>query len=184
MSSLHNNRENKPQKGGICVANHTTPIDIVILCNDGCYAMVQKKPFFWTFPYWYVIFHAKSWRAAITANMCLSGGSDTWRFDGSPPESHGEVLSPCLVWESRDERSPPSDQKVSFLPQSKSFQACPFMSFLPVFSLRGCSGAKRGWHFPGSKTLSSFCISYYPNKNRYVLESCYWTVTHTVSSIL
>lgn len=33
-------RENKPQKGGICVANHTSPIDIVILANDGCYAMV------------------------------------------------------------------------------------------------------------------------------------------------
>ncbi|KAF0031833.1 hypothetical protein F2P81_016388 [Scophthalmus maximus] len=34
-------RENKPQKGGICVANHTTPIDVVILANDGCYAMVS-----------------------------------------------------------------------------------------------------------------------------------------------
>lgn len=33
-------RENKPQKGGICVANHTSPIDVVILANDGCYAMV------------------------------------------------------------------------------------------------------------------------------------------------
>ncbi|TNN22268.1 Glycerol-3-phosphate acyltransferase 3 [Liparis tanakae] len=36
----YHDRENKPQKGGICVANHTSPIDIVILCNDGCYAMV------------------------------------------------------------------------------------------------------------------------------------------------
>lgn len=34
-------RENKPRKGGICVANHTSPIDIVILANDGCYAMVS-----------------------------------------------------------------------------------------------------------------------------------------------
>lgn len=34
-------RENKPQKGGICVANHTSPIDVVILANDGCYAMVS-----------------------------------------------------------------------------------------------------------------------------------------------
>ena len=41
MSVPCNNRENKPKKGGICVANHTSPIDIVILCNDGCYAMVQ-----------------------------------------------------------------------------------------------------------------------------------------------
>lgn len=36
----HFHRENKPQKGGICVANHTSPIDVVILANDGCYAMV------------------------------------------------------------------------------------------------------------------------------------------------
>ncbi|XP_069023428.1 glycerol-3-phosphate acyltransferase 3 [Embiotoca jacksoni] len=36
------NKENRPQKGGICVANHTTPIDVVILANDGCYAMVGQ----------------------------------------------------------------------------------------------------------------------------------------------
>lgn len=67
--------------------------------------------------------------------MCLSGGSGTWRFDGSHPESHGEVLPSCLVWEGRDERSPPSDQKVSFplLNSSMSSQACLCMSFLPVF---------------------------------------------------
>ncbi|XP_068430089.1 glycerol-3-phosphate acyltransferase 3-like [Clinocottus analis] len=39
---LYHSRENKPQKGGICVANHTTPIDVVILANDGCYAMVGQ----------------------------------------------------------------------------------------------------------------------------------------------
>uniref|UniRef100_UPI0037E72490 glycerol-3-phosphate acyltransferase 3 n=1 Tax=Semicossyphus pulcher TaxID=241346 RepID=UPI0037E72490 len=38
----YHNRENKPKKGGICVANHTTPIDVVILANDGCYAMVGQ----------------------------------------------------------------------------------------------------------------------------------------------
>ncbi|XP_061672078.1 glycerol-3-phosphate acyltransferase 3-like [Syngnathoides biaculeatus] len=38
----YHNRENIPQKGGICVANHTSPIDIVILCNDACYAMVGQ----------------------------------------------------------------------------------------------------------------------------------------------
>lgn len=37
------NRENKPRKGGICVANHTSPIDILILCNDGGYAMVTMQ---------------------------------------------------------------------------------------------------------------------------------------------
>ncbi|XP_011614107.2 glycerol-3-phosphate acyltransferase 3-like [Takifugu rubripes] len=38
----YHNPENKPRKGGICVANHTSPIDIVILCNDGGYAMVGQ----------------------------------------------------------------------------------------------------------------------------------------------
>uniref|UniRef100_A0A8C6P0Q0 1-acylglycerol-3-phosphate O-acyltransferase 9, like n=1 Tax=Nothobranchius furzeri TaxID=105023 RepID=A0A8C6P0Q0_NOTFU len=38
----YHNRENKPKKGGICVANHTSPIDVVILCNDGGYAMVGQ----------------------------------------------------------------------------------------------------------------------------------------------
>ncbi|KAJ6657506.1 hypothetical protein lerEdw1_002441 [Lerista edwardsae] len=35
----YHNKENKPKKGGICVANHTSPIDVIILTNDGCYAM-------------------------------------------------------------------------------------------------------------------------------------------------
>uniref|UniRef100_A0A8C7SRB3 1-acylglycerol-3-phosphate O-acyltransferase 9, like n=1 Tax=Oncorhynchus mykiss TaxID=8022 RepID=A0A8C7SRB3_ONCMY len=39
----YHNKENRPRKGGICVANHTSPIDIVILCNDGCYAMVGQS---------------------------------------------------------------------------------------------------------------------------------------------
>uniref|UniRef100_A0AAZ3NQJ4 Phospholipid/glycerol acyltransferase domain-containing protein n=1 Tax=Oncorhynchus tshawytscha TaxID=74940 RepID=A0AAZ3NQJ4_ONCTS len=34
--------ENKPKNGGICVANHTTPIDVIILANDGCYSMVGQ----------------------------------------------------------------------------------------------------------------------------------------------
>ncbi len=110
--------------------------------------------------------------------MCLSGGSGAWRFDGNPPESHGEVLPSCLVWESRDERPPPCDQKVSFplLSWSSSCQACLCTSFSPVFTFCGCSGIKRGWHFPGSKAFQSFCVSSSPNKHRYVLESCYWTV--------
>lgn len=33
--------ENKPKNGGICVANHTSPIDVLILASDGCYAMVR-----------------------------------------------------------------------------------------------------------------------------------------------
>ncbi|RVE66199.1 hypothetical protein OJAV_G00124560 [Oryzias javanicus] len=38
----YHDKENRPRKGGICVANHTTPIDVVILANDGCYAMVGQ----------------------------------------------------------------------------------------------------------------------------------------------
>uniref|UniRef100_A0A8D0A9W1 1-acylglycerol-3-phosphate O-acyltransferase 9, like n=1 Tax=Sander lucioperca TaxID=283035 RepID=A0A8D0A9W1_SANLU len=41
-STITTGKENKPKKGGICVANHTSPIDVVILCNDGCYAMVGQ----------------------------------------------------------------------------------------------------------------------------------------------
>ncbi|XP_074546146.1 glycerol-3-phosphate acyltransferase 4 isoform X2 [Halichoeres trimaculatus] len=38
----YHNRENKPKNGGICVANHTTPIDVIILANDGCYSMIGQ----------------------------------------------------------------------------------------------------------------------------------------------
>ncbi|KAF5888659.1 glycerol-3-phosphate acyltransferase 3, partial [Clarias magur] len=38
----YHDRENKPKKGGICVANHTSPIDVMILANDGGYAMVGQ----------------------------------------------------------------------------------------------------------------------------------------------
>uniref|UniRef100_A0A5S6N683 Lissencephaly-1 homolog n=1 Tax=Xenopus tropicalis TaxID=8364 RepID=A0A5S6N683_XENTR len=34
--------ENRPRKGGICVANHTSPIDVIILASDGYYAMVGQ----------------------------------------------------------------------------------------------------------------------------------------------
>uniref|UniRef100_A0A8C2HBY2 1-acylglycerol-3-phosphate O-acyltransferase 9, like n=1 Tax=Cyprinus carpio TaxID=7962 RepID=A0A8C2HBY2_CYPCA len=37
----YHNKQNRPKRGGICVANHTSPIDVVILANDGCYAMVS-----------------------------------------------------------------------------------------------------------------------------------------------
>ncbi|XP_018421491.1 PREDICTED: glycerol-3-phosphate acyltransferase 3 isoform X2 [Nanorana parkeri] len=42
VGQMPNGRENRPKKGGICVANHTSPIDIIILANDGCYAMVGQ----------------------------------------------------------------------------------------------------------------------------------------------
>nr|XP_023406700.1 glycerol-3-phosphate acyltransferase 4 [Loxodonta africana] len=35
-------RKNRPRNGGICVANHTSPIDVIILASDGYYAMVGQ----------------------------------------------------------------------------------------------------------------------------------------------
>lgn len=35
----YHNPENKPQRG-ICVANHTSPIDVLVLACDSCYALV------------------------------------------------------------------------------------------------------------------------------------------------
>ncbi|KFM59943.1 Glycerol-3-phosphate acyltransferase 4, partial [Stegodyphus mimosarum] len=39
----YHNRENRAKGGGICVANHTSPIDVVILACDNCYALVGQK---------------------------------------------------------------------------------------------------------------------------------------------
>lgn len=39
----YHNRENKAKPGGICVANHTTPIDAVVLQCDNAYAMVAQR---------------------------------------------------------------------------------------------------------------------------------------------
>ncbi|GMR60710.1 hypothetical protein PMAYCL1PPCAC_30905, partial [Pristionchus mayeri] len=36
-------RENRAKHGGICVANHTSPMDVMILSCDNCYAMVGQK---------------------------------------------------------------------------------------------------------------------------------------------
>lgn len=35
----YHSEENKP-KNGICVANHTSPIDVLILMCDNCYSLV------------------------------------------------------------------------------------------------------------------------------------------------
>ena len=40
----YHNAENKP-KQGICVANHTSPIDVLILACDNAYALVSNKYF-------------------------------------------------------------------------------------------------------------------------------------------
>lgn len=36
----YHNRENLPRHG-ICVANHTSPIDVLVLACDNCYALVS-----------------------------------------------------------------------------------------------------------------------------------------------
>uniref|UniRef100_A0A8C0BG01 Phospholipid/glycerol acyltransferase domain-containing protein n=1 Tax=Buteo japonicus TaxID=224669 RepID=A0A8C0BG01_9AVES len=36
------NRENRLQEGGICVANHASPLDVLILASDGCYSLVGQ----------------------------------------------------------------------------------------------------------------------------------------------
>ncbi|XP_007944994.1 glycerol-3-phosphate acyltransferase 3-like [Orycteropus afer afer] len=38
----YHNKQYRPQKGGICVANHTSPIDVLILTMDRSYAMVGQ----------------------------------------------------------------------------------------------------------------------------------------------
>ncbi|XP_028932860.1 glycerol-3-phosphate acyltransferase 3 isoform X1 [Ornithorhynchus anatinus] len=38
----YHNKQYRPQNGGICVANHTSPIDVLILTTDRCYAMVGQ----------------------------------------------------------------------------------------------------------------------------------------------
>ncbi|VDN18419.1 unnamed protein product [Gongylonema pulchrum] len=38
-----NNRENRARNGGICVANHTSPIDVVILSTDCAYDLVGQR---------------------------------------------------------------------------------------------------------------------------------------------
>lgn len=36
----YHNVENRPKIAGICVANHTSPIDVLILMCDNCYSLV------------------------------------------------------------------------------------------------------------------------------------------------
>lgn len=34
--------QNRPKGSGICVANHTSPIDVLVLMCDYCYSLVSK----------------------------------------------------------------------------------------------------------------------------------------------
>ncbi|KAK3705669.1 hypothetical protein QZH41_009509, partial [Actinostola sp. cb2023] len=45
LAQLPESKENMAKGGGICVANHTSPIDVLILACDNCYSMVgQRQP--------------------------------------------------------------------------------------------------------------------------------------------
>ncbi|XP_050309199.1 glycerol-3-phosphate acyltransferase 3 [Anthonomus grandis grandis] len=39
----YHNEENRPKEGGICVANHTSPIDVLILMCDNCYSLIGQR---------------------------------------------------------------------------------------------------------------------------------------------
>ncbi|CAH1978491.1 unnamed protein product [Acanthoscelides obtectus] len=41
--SIHN-KQWRPKSGSVCVANHTTPVDVVMLSMDNCYSLVLKSP--------------------------------------------------------------------------------------------------------------------------------------------
>lgn len=43
---IYHNPENRP-KSGICVANHTSPIDVLVLMCDNCYSLVRSWLFLW-----------------------------------------------------------------------------------------------------------------------------------------
>ncbi|KAL1505601.1 hypothetical protein ABEB36_005129 [Hypothenemus hampei] len=40
--TIHN-KQWRPQRGSICVANHTSPIDCIILSNDNCYSLIGQR---------------------------------------------------------------------------------------------------------------------------------------------
>lgn len=92
------------------MANHTSPIDVIILASDGCYAMVT------------IVFPGTKWRkitqnktftlgSSPTAAVCwddgnscvaifvfvLIGRANPWRLDGGHSEIHGQSLSTHLV---------------------------------------------------------------------------------------
>ncbi|KAA0202377.1 hypothetical protein HAZT_HAZT010899 [Hyalella azteca] len=37
----YHNTHNRPRSDGICVANHTSPIDCIVLAQDGCFSFVS-----------------------------------------------------------------------------------------------------------------------------------------------
>lgn len=122
------------------MANHTTPIDVIILANDGCYSMVEHsvclcmflcefnslfirmndyEKLLWCFVFFCIkvcrencCFPAEN-NSLNLCWTCLSGRPGAWRVDGNDPKSHGQIHSSHLVWKIRSQRQTPSGQKVT-----------------------------------------------------------------------
>lgn len=100
-------RENKPKNGGICVANHTTPIDVIILANDGCYSLVDNFLFFC-----FYLFCAKYFSEYLMCFFFLKGGPGASRAVGDGAAGHGQVHASHLVREIPSQRQTSGGQKV------------------------------------------------------------------------
>ena len=64
MVTVHN-EENKP-RGGICVANHTSPIDIVMLAGDNVFSLVSITRFIKRFKIIYIHIEIVLWHCRLT----------------------------------------------------------------------------------------------------------------------
>lgn len=60
----YHNPENRP-KCGICVANHTSPIDVLVLACDNCYALVGC----WCIIKYCVVLYLHSFCSALMKNV-------------------------------------------------------------------------------------------------------------------
>lgn len=150
LTNLFDYRENKPKNGGICVANHTTPIDVIILANDGCYSMVKSLSASVCSCEWeclFVILHENEWLGKhwrwvemFLGWTPLSGGPGARRVDGDDPASHGQIVSSHLVWKIRSQRQTPSGQKVT--PRLLSLSIAPHSSYIMVCCCWATSGGK------------------------------------------
>lgn len=53
------NKEYRPGRGGFCVANHTTPVDIAILSTDCMFSLVRK-----------IFRTVKNWGKMLNCELC------------------------------------------------------------------------------------------------------------------
>ena len=82
----YHNIENRP-KNGICVANHTSPIDVMVLGADNAYALVKHNT---------VDFNIREIIVIIPAD-----GPETQRVPGLPPGHSLQGLGSDLVQQER-----------------------------------------------------------------------------------